>query len=119
MTRDTNRLLFNLQGGLMSQNWQPLYPLLKPHPDKVVRDEQIDMDGLTMARYANDYFVNLGFQSLDDEFFDQSIFEKEPGEPCDISAWDLKNDTYRISICTKKTRTDLRQMLDLMCKFYF
>ena len=103
----------------MSQNWQPLYPLLKPHKNEPVNQEFIDMDGLSMARYANDYFVNLGFQSMDDEFFNQSIFEKEDGEACDISAWDLKNDTYRISICTSKTRQDLRQMLDLMCEWYF
>ena len=101
----------------MGQNWQPLYPLLKPNREKLANSELLEMDGLSMARYANDYFVNLGFESMDDEFFNQSIFEKEPGEACDVSAWDLKNDTYRISICTSKTRQDLRQMLDLMCKY--
>ena len=102
----------------MSQNWQSLFPLVRPNQAQRTNGEEIDLSGLEMAHYADEYFAKIGFASMDDEFFSQSVFEKSPEESCDVSAWDLKNETFRISMCADRKRQDIRQMLDLMCKFY-
>ena len=71
-----------------------------------------------MAQYAEQYFINMGFAGLGQDFFDQSVFtlhDANEGE-CEKAAWDFKNKTVRISFCGESTRDDMQQMIDLFGK---
>ena len=85
-----------------------------------------------MAQYAETYFTNIGFDSIEDFNLENSIFAKptkgdgKGGEKtgsklqCDASAWDFKNKKdFRITICAEPTRNDMQHMIELFGMFYF
>ena len=94
-------------------------------------DQKINLTPLEMAQYAETYFTNIGFDSIEDFNLENSIFAKptkndgKGGEKtgsklqCDASAWDFKNKKdFRITICAEPTRNDMQHMIELFGMFY-
>jgi peptidyl-dipeptidase A len=105
----------HLLGNMWSQEWNNIYPILAPPganaagPDvgAALRAKNVDAKG--MVKYAEGFFISLGFDPLPATFWERSLFTKPRDREvvCHASAWDIdfKNDV-RIKVCIDQTAED-------------
>ncbi len=103
-------------GNMWAQEWDQIYDVLAP-PDadpgfdltKLLEDKKVDQKG--MAKYAENFFVSLGFPPLPQTFWERSLLT-EPRDRdvvCHPSAWDIDyKDDLRIKACLKIKDDDFR-----------
>ena len=103
-------------GNMWAQSWANVYDLVYQEESagqpidltKVITDR-----GLTeveMVEIAEDFFLSLGFEPLEDTFWERSLFVKpvDRNVVCHASAWDInpKTQDLRIKMCIEKNAED-------------
>ncbi|OEZ58560.1 M2 family metallopeptidase [Duganella sp. HH105] len=104
----------HLFGNMWSQNWNNLYPLLKPATGASSFDltkvlEERKTDAKQMTQYAERFYTSLGMQKLPETFWERSLLTKPRDRDvvCHASAWPLnEKDDVRIKMCITPTAED-------------
>ncbi len=106
----------HLLGNIWAQEWNNVYDLMdSPKPPqtydltKILQDRKTDPKG--MAKYAENFFVSLGFPPLPPTFWERSLFTKPADRDvvCHASAWDVDSkDDLRVKMCIQITEEDFR-----------
>jgi peptidyl-dipeptidase A len=104
----------HLLGNMWSQQWDNIYPLLKPatsDPGYDLNDilKQKNSDAKQMVRFGEGFFTSLGFAALPPTFWERSLLTKPQDRDvvCHASAWhiDGKHDV-RLKMCINQTAED-------------
>jgi peptidyl-dipeptidase A len=104
----------DLLGNPWAQEWGNIYPLLGM-PAKssgyelteLLKAKPVDPRG--MVKYAENFFVSMGFPPLPPTFWERSLFTKPADRDvvCHASAWDIDNqDDLRIKVCLQVRDVD-------------
>jgi peptidyl-dipeptidase A len=104
----------DLLGNMWSQEWNNVYPLLKPTTADAGYDlteilKERKTDPKQMVRYGEAFFESLGFGKLPDTFWERSLFTKPRDRDvvCHASAWDVDNQKdVRLKMCIEITAED-------------
>uniref|UniRef100_A0A8D2AN39 Angiotensin-converting enzyme n=1 Tax=Sciurus vulgaris TaxID=55149 RepID=A0A8D2AN39_SCIVU len=106
----------HLLGNMWAQNWENIYDMVVPFPDKPNLDVTSTMvqkgwNATHMFRVAEEFFTSLGLSPMPPEFWAESMLEK-PSDGrqvvCHASAWDFYNrKDFRIKQCTRVTMDHL------------
>jgi peptidyl-dipeptidase A len=104
----------HLFGNMWAQNWNNLYPLLKPATGASSYDlskvlEERKTDARQMTQYAERFYTSLGMQKLPASFWERSLLTKPRDRDvvCHASAWPLnEKDDVRIKMCITPTAED-------------
>uniref|UniRef100_A0A4W3HQC2 Angiotensin-converting enzyme n=1 Tax=Callorhinchus milii TaxID=7868 RepID=A0A4W3HQC2_CALMI len=106
----------HLLGNMWAQQWNNIYEMMIPFPDKDnidVTDAMVQQNwnATRMFRVAEDFFKSLNLTEMPKEFWDESMLEK-PNDGrevvCHASAWDFLNrKAFRIKQCTTVTMEQL------------
>ena len=106
----------HLLGNMWAQSWDNLYDMVAPpNTDpgfdltKRLQEKKVDPKG--MAKYAESFFVSLGFAPLPETFWERSLFTKPQDREvvCHASAWDIDyKDDLRIKMCIQINDEDFR-----------
>ncbi|XP_041431911.1 angiotensin-converting enzyme isoform X1 [Xenopus laevis] len=106
----------HLLGNMWSQQWNNIYDMMIPFPDKTNIDVTNTMrekgwNATHMFRVSEEFFTSLGLLEMPPEFWDKSMLEK-PADGrevvCHASAWDFYNrKDFRIKQCTTVTMEQL------------
>jgi peptidyl-dipeptidase A len=101
---------------MWAQSWDNLYDLVAPpnadpgyDVTKRLQEKKVDAKG--MAKYAENFFVSLGFAPLPETFWERSLFTKPQDRDvvCHASAWDIDyKDDLRIKMCIQPNDEDFR-----------
>jgi peptidyl-dipeptidase A len=104
----------HLLGNIWAQEWNNVYDLMdSPKPaqtfdlTKILQERKTDPKG--MAKYAENFFISLGFPPLPPTFWERSLFTKPADRDvvCHASAWDVDSkDDLRIKMCIQITEED-------------
>ncbi|XP_069808556.1 angiotensin-converting enzyme [Dendropsophus ebraccatus] len=106
----------HLLGNMWSQQWNNIYDLMIPFPNKTNVDVTNTMVALGwnathMFRVSEEFFTSLGLLEMPQEFWDKSMLEKPTDGRevvCHASAWDFYNrKDFRIKQCTTVTMEQL------------
>jgi peptidyl-dipeptidase A len=104
----------HLLGNMWAQEWGNVYPLVAP-PDAapttdltaLLAAKKVDAPG--MAKYAEGFFMSLGFDPLPKTFWERSMLVKPRDREvvCHASAWDIDNaNDVRIKACLEPNGED-------------
>uniref|UniRef100_A0A8C5N3T6 Angiotensin-converting enzyme n=1 Tax=Leptobrachium leishanense TaxID=445787 RepID=A0A8C5N3T6_9ANUR len=106
----------HLLGNMWSQQWNNIYDMMIPFPDKTNVDVTNAMrekgwNATHMFRVSEEFFTSLGLIEMPQDFWDKSMLEK-PADGrevvCHASAWDFYNrKDFRIKQCTTVTMEQL------------
>ena len=106
----------HLLGNMWAQSWEGVYPLVAPTPntsgfDLTHRLVERGTTPVDLVRYAERFFVSLGFEPLPATFWDRSMLVRPRDREvvCHASAWDIDfaND-LRIKMCIEVNEEDFR-----------
>ncbi len=97
----------HLLGNMWSQQWNNVYPILKPPNADPGYDlteilKKRNTDAKQMVRYGEGFFKSLGFGALPETFWERSLFVKPQDRDvvCHASAWDIDNQKdVRLKMC--------------------
>jgi peptidyl-dipeptidase A len=104
----------HLLGNMWAQEWENIYPLVAPQD----ADPSYDLTAILKARgtqpvdmvkYAERFFISLGFAPLPKTFWERSLFVKPRDRDvvCHASAWDIDTvDDLRIKACVEINSDD-------------
>ncbi len=107
----------HLLGNMWAQSWEHLLDRLAPPAgegrsvDLTAALRARGVDPVGMVRYAERFFVSLGFPPLPASFWERSMFTKPPERDvvCHASAWDLDfAEDLRIKMCIEATEEDFQ-----------
>jgi peptidyl-dipeptidase A len=106
----------HLLGNIWAQEWNNVYDLMdSPKPPqtfdltKILQERKTEPKG--MAKYAENFFISVGFPPLPATFWERSLFTKPADRDvvCHASAWDVDSkDDLRIKMCIQITEEDFR-----------
>ncbi|NXX98126.1 ACE enzyme, partial [Centropus bengalensis] len=106
----------HLLGNMWAQQWNNIYDLMVPYPEKPNLDVTSTMvkqgwNATHMFRVSEEFFTSLGLLEMPPEFWEKSMLEK-PSDGrevvCHASAWDFYNrKDFRIKQCTTVTMEQL------------
>ncbi|MFA9216689.1 MAG: M2 family metallopeptidase [Sphingomonadaceae bacterium] len=104
----------HLFGNMWSQNWNNLYPILKPATGASSFDltkvlEERKTDAKQMTQYAERFYTSLGMQKLPASFWERSLLTKPRDRDvvCHASAWTIdEKEDVRIKMCITPTAED-------------
>ncbi|XP_053309980.1 angiotensin-converting enzyme [Spea bombifrons] len=106
----------HLLGNMWSQQWNNIYDMMVPYPNKTNVDVTNTMreqgwNATHMFKVSEEFFTSLGLLEMPQEFWDKSMLEK-PSDGrevvCHASAWDFYNrKDFRIKQCTTVTMEQL------------
>ncbi|XP_033926013.1 angiotensin-converting enzyme [Melopsittacus undulatus] len=106
----------HLLGNMWAQQWNNIYDLMVPYPNKPNLDVTSTMvqqgwNATHMFRVSEEFFTSLGLLEMPPEFWDKSMLEKPTDGRevvCHASAWDFYNrKDFRIKQCTTVTMEQL------------
>ncbi|NXI48401.1 ACE enzyme, partial [Galbula dea] len=106
----------HLLGNMWAQQWNNIYDLMIPYPDKPNLDVTSTMvqqgwNATHMFRVSEEFFTSLGLLEMPPEFWEKSMLEKPTDGRevvCHASAWDFYNrKDFRIKQCTTVTMEQL------------
>lgn len=106
----------HLLGNMWAQQWNNIYDMMVPFPDKTNVDVTAAMvaqnwDAKYMFNVSDEFFTSLGLLKMPPEFWEKSMLEKpKDGREvvCHASAWDFYNrKDFRIKQCTTVTMEQL------------
>jgi peptidyl-dipeptidase A len=105
-------------GNMWGQSWANIYDIVYT-PDNPGNSTGIDLtkvlaeknvDETEMVKFAEDFFLSLGFESLPETFWERSLFIKpqERSVVCHASAWNLDSDAndLRVKMCIERNAED-------------
>ena len=103
-------------GNMWGQSWSNIYDLVyKKDESKFSVDvtqiiEERKINEQEMVKYAEDFFLSMGFKPLPKTFWERSLFVKPQDRSvvCHASAWNLDpaNNDLRIKMCIEKNEED-------------
>ncbi len=106
----------HLLGNMWGQSWSNIYDLVyteESQQDSVNVTKIIEekgLDEIDMVKYAENFFLSIGFEPLPDTFWERSLFVKprDRSVVCHASAWNLDpaNNDLRIKMCIEKNEED-------------
>ena len=104
----------HLLGNMWAQDWENIYPLVAPKDADPGYDLTAILKGrgtqpLDLVKYAERFFMSLGFAPLPQTFWERSLFVKPRDRDvvCHASAWDIDSvDDLRIKICLEINAED-------------
>jgi peptidyl-dipeptidase A len=104
----------DLLGNPWAQEWGNIYSLLGMPANssgyeltELLKAKPVDPRG--MVKYAENFFVSMGFPALPPTFWERSLFTKPADRDvvCHASAWDIDNqDDLRIKVCLQVRDVD-------------
>ena len=106
----------HMLGNMWGQSWSNIYDLVYTEEansnsidvTKIIKDKEIDE--IEMVKYAEDFFLSIGFESLPETFWERSLFVKprDRSVVCHASAWNLDpvNNDLRIKMCIERNEED-------------
>ncbi|NXU41431.1 ACE enzyme, partial [Drymodes brunneopygia] len=106
----------HLLGNMWAQQWNNIYDLMIPYPEKPNLDVTSTMvqqgwNATHMFRVSEEFFTSLGLLEMPPEFWKHSMLEKPTDGRevvCHASAWDFYNrKDFRIKQCTSVTMEQL------------
>ncbi|NXE97932.1 ACE enzyme, partial [Menura novaehollandiae] len=106
----------HLLGNMWAQQWNNIYDLMIPYPEKPNLDVTSTMvqqgwNATHMFRVSEEFFTSLGLLEMPPEFWEKSMLEKPTDGRevvCHASAWDFYNrKDFRIKQCTSVTMEQL------------
>ncbi|KAG8179605.1 hypothetical protein JTE90_025770 [Oedothorax gibbosus] len=105
----------HLLGNMWGEQWNNIFDIIKPFPDKESPDatpamQKKKMTPLEIFKLSEDFFTSLGLIEMTQEFWNRSIIEKPTDRDmvCHASAWDFGDGKdFRIKQCTKIDMEDL------------
>ncbi|NWS81100.1 ACE enzyme, partial [Toxostoma redivivum] len=106
----------HLLGNMWAQQWNNIYDLMIPFPEKPNLDVTSTMvqqgwNATHMFRVSEEFFTSLGLLEMPPEFWEKSMLEKPTDGRevvCHASAWDFYNrKDFRIKQCTSVTMEQL------------
>ncbi|NXJ81114.1 ACE enzyme, partial [Trogon melanurus] len=107
----------HLLGNMWAQQWNNIYDLMVPYPEKPNIDvtntmvQQQGWNATHMFRVSEEFFTSLGLLEMPPEFWNKSMLEKPTDGRevvCHASAWDFYNrKDFRIKQCTSVTMEQL------------
>ncbi|NWX41181.1 ACE enzyme, partial [Steatornis caripensis] len=106
----------HLLGNMWAQQWNNIYDLMVPYPEKPNLDVTSTMvqqgwNATHMFRVSEEFFTSLGLLEMPPEFWSKSMLEKPTDGRevvCHASAWDFYNrKDFRIKQCTTVTMEQL------------
>ncbi|XP_065507211.1 angiotensin-converting enzyme isoform X2 [Caloenas nicobarica] len=106
----------HLLGNMWAQQWNNIYDLMVPYPEKPNLDVTSTMvqqgwNATRMFRVSEEFFTSLGLLEMPPEFWEKSMLEKPTDGRevvCHASAWDFYNrKDFRIKQCTTVTMEQL------------
>uniref|UniRef100_A0A8C3MXM6 Angiotensin-converting enzyme n=1 Tax=Geospiza parvula TaxID=87175 RepID=A0A8C3MXM6_GEOPR len=106
----------HLLGNMWAQQWNNIYDLMIPYPEKPNLDVTSTMvqqgwNATHMFRVSEEFFTSLGLLEMPPEFWKESMLEKPTDGRevvCHASAWDFYNrKDFRIKQCTSVTMEQL------------
>ena len=113
---ESGSLPVHLLGNMWGQSWSNIYDLVyteESQQNSVDVTKIIEEKGLNeieMVKYAEDFFLSIGFDPLPDTFWERSLFVKprDRSVVCHASAWNLDpaNNDLRIKMCIEKNEED-------------
>ena len=113
---ESGPLPVHLLGNMWGQSWSNIYDLVyteESHQNSVNVSKIIEekrLDEIDMVKYAEDFFLSIGFEPLPDTFWERSLFVKprDRSVVCHASAWNLDpaNNDLRIKMCIEKNEED-------------
>ena len=106
----------HLLGNMWSQSWVNIYDLVAPPNadpgyDLTKALEAKKTDPAQMAKYAESFFVSLGFAPLPQTFWERSLLSqpRDRDVVCHASAWDIDyKDDLRVKACLRTNDVDFR-----------
>ena len=113
---DEGPLPVHLLGNMWGQSWSNIYDLVYTEQSKsnsidvtkIINDKEINE--IEMVRYAEDFFISIGFEPLPSTFWERSLFIKprDRSVVCHASAWNLDpaNNDLRIKMCIQRNEED-------------
>ena len=115
---DHGPIPIHLLGNMWAQSWDALAAELAPPGSAPVYDltEILRTRGtepIDMVRFAERFFVSMGFGPLPPSFWQRSMFSHPPGREvvCHASAWDIDYvEDLRIKMCIEITAEDFRTL---------
>ncbi len=118
----------HLLGNMWAQDWGKIYPLVEPYAGQPSLDvtkklQSKKLDGKSLVRVGEDFFVSMGFEPLPATFWQRSLFAKPADREvvCHASAWDVTfSNDLRIKMCVKQDEEDFHTVHhELGHDFYF
>ncbi|RWS24917.1 TPA angiotensin converting enzyme precursor-like protein [Leptotrombidium deliense] len=105
----------HLLGNMWAQQWGNIYNEVVPYADLPQIDVTSEMikqgyDAMKMFKLSEKFFVDLGLNKMEDEFWKNSIIVKPENREliCHASAWDFSDGSdFRIKMCTDVNFHDL------------
>ena len=103
-------------GNMWGQSWSNIYDLVYEKDEskfsvdvtQIIEERKINEQ--EMVKYAEDFFLSMGFQPLPKTFWERSLFVKPQDRSvvCHASAWNLDpaNNDLRIKMCIEKNEED-------------
>ena len=113
---ESGPLPVHLLGNMWGQSWSNIYDLVyteesqqnSVNVSKIIAEK--GLDEIDMVKYAEDFFLSIGFEPLPDTFWERSLFVKprDRSVVCHASAWNLDpaNNDLRIKMCIEKNEED-------------
>tara|TARA_B100000941_G_scaffold288201_1_gene264669 strand:- start:968 stop:2782 length:1815 start_codon:yes stop_codon:yes gene_type:complete len=113
---ESGPLPVHLLGNMWGQSWSNIYDLVYTEESqqnsvdvtKIIEDK--GLNEIDMVKYAEDFFLSIGFDPLPDTFWERSLFVKpvDRSVVCHASAWNLDpaNNDLRIKMCIEKNEED-------------
>ena len=106
----------HLLGNMWAQSWEYVLPIVGPSGDAPAFDltDILRRRGTTapdMVRFAEKFFVSLGFDALPPSFWERSLLVRPRDREvvCHASAWDIDyDDDLRIKMCIDITGEDFQ-----------
>lgn len=106
---NTSAIPAHVLGDMWAMVWNNLYNFTIPYPNRPNIDitENLIKNNYTaqkMFKLADDFFASLGFDRMNQNFWNKSIMEKPTDRHliCHASAWDFCNKKdFRIKMCTQ------------------
>ena len=104
----------HLLGNMWAQEWENIYPLVAPKNadpgyDLTAILKSRNTQPLDIVRYAERFFISLGFAPLPKTFWERSQFVKPRDRDvvCHASAWDVDSvDDLRVKVCIEGNAED-------------
>ena len=103
-------------GNMWGQSWSNIYDLVYEKDEskfsvdvtQIIEERKINEQ--EMVKYAEDFFLSMGFKPLPKTFWERSLFVKPQDRSvvCHASAWNLDpaNNDLRIKMCIEKNEED-------------
>ncbi|KAK3579290.1 hypothetical protein CHS0354_033370 [Potamilus streckersoni] len=111
----TGHIPAHILGNMWAQQWNGIYDLVAPYPNKQSADITEAMIAKNynvtyMYQVAEDFFKSIGLYEMPPLFWEKSMLVKPNGREvvCHASAWDFSNGRdFRIKQCTSVTEDQL------------